>query len=467
MLPAKPIIKGVLGALSNVKKQITTADDFLISIDGKLSNPEKLINAGGVDSRIGHNQGPTLYSDVGAGRDTFGGMSNELRVALEEQGHLESGIAQVGRSGKLIGIPTQYSKNLKVGEDYLREMNQGLIRRDNPNIVPVKYKTPEDLEGSTVFPVFGDRSTNAEISQIGGKTLEEPFIAHGGLPYMRHQGTGDWGSAFQALTTMKKDIDKMEKEGKKVVGMFNPYAGTGSDYSMQTVDAFFALKNVSDPFTNAVSKRIDGDMATSINKFNAKKKDAKAKYPEFPGINSIEAQAYFQAYPSARKFLMENMDNSDFRKLENAPDVLALRHAISDPGLTDLRRGSVDPLVGQGLLDMSGGSVIRPSSGLPMPNNTYEGDILFGGRGIDHTGAENYLGEFDVALPMTSVHRDIIAQRRAAGTPAKQDIYEMRRSPRKWAQEMNPKTVDAMMQDREDILRFGVLESIIRQKDLQ
>lgn len=420
---------------------------------------------------IGHNRGPTIYSPAGAGVDKKGKLLPGVKKELETRRVLESNVSPIGKRGQKLGVPSPYSRNLKVDEDYLQSLDSGLITRPNPNLAPKKFITPEDLEGTTVFPITGDRSGNDIIEAVGGQSLLTPLTTHAGKLYSRHGGTGDWGSALAALQTMKRHVKKIEDSGGKPVGVFAPYAGTGGDYSMQTVDLLFRLKEVSKPFTSTVEKRLNKEIRSRIKNVNDVTKKADAKIEKFPGINHPDAHAFFGTYPATRKMLMEVMDNSDFRKLNTAPDVMQLRHAITDPDLRNLIRGSTDPSVGQSVIDMSGGATIRPTSSLPTPNNTYDHDIVFGGD-PNAVGAKNYMGEFDVPLPMSSVFSDWTKARRKAGVPIKQDVYELRKSPGLLdasgkpgaAQFFGPEQVDNLMLERENILRSGLLGSFNRRR---
>lgn len=420
---------------------------------------------------IGHNGGPTIYSPAGAGVDKKGELLPDVKKELETRGALESNVAPTGKRGQKLGVPSPYSRNLKVDEDYLKSLDEGLITRPNPNLAPRKFITPEDLEGKTVFPITGDRSDNAIVDAVGGQGLLTPYIGHAGKNYSRHSDTGDWGSALGALQTMKGHVKKIEEAGGKPVGVFAPYAGTGGDYSMQTVDLFFRVKEVSKPFTSTVEQRLNKEIRSRIKNVNDVTKQADAKIEKFPGINHPDAHEFFGRYPATRKMLMEVMDNSDFRKLNTAPDVLQLRHAITDPDLRNLIRGSTDPSVGQSVIDMSGGATIRPTSSLPTPNNTYDHDIVFGGD-PSAVGAQNYMGGFDVPLPMSSVFSDWSKARRKAGVPIKQDVYELRKSPGLFdasgkpgaAQFFGPEQVDNLMLERENILRSGLLDSFNRRR---
>ena len=83
--------------------------------------------------------------------------------------------------------------------------------------------------------------------------------------------------------------------------------------------------------------------------------------------------------------------------------------------------------------------------------------MKFGADSPTDVGAENYMGGWDVPQPMSKVYSDWVDPRRAAGIPAHQDVYEIRKSPGVAAQKFTPKVVDNLMKGREDRIRYGLL----------
>ena len=415
---------------------------------------------------IGHNGGPTIYSDPGAGRLPSGEMRPDIRRLLEQQGHLESGSAPMGARGQKLGVPTPFSKKLKAEEDYLRELDRGLISTPSPDLAPQKWITPEDLEGKTALGIWGDRTGVADITQVGGVPID-PYSTGGGMNYTRDMLTGDWASGEGAIGGLLTHINKLKDDGHDVVGGFAPYAGTGSDYSTQTIDMFYRINDTGRPMSRKVKKVIRDSINEKVAKENATKKKGSSKLPKFPDINSEEAKQYFKDYPSARKYFIETIDNSKFREMETAPDAVKIRHAITDPDLKDNIRGSVDPLVGQSFVDLSGDAIVRRSDTLPKSHETYSHDVKFGADSPTDVGAENYMGGWDVPQPMSKVYSDWVGPRRAAGIPAHQDVYEIRKSPGVAAQKFTPKVVDNLMKGREDRIRYGLLNGFSNRRQGQ
>ena len=430
----------------------------MMAVPGTVAGVRK-----GVNNLIGHNGGPPIYSDAGIGRTLQGRITPEVRRIMEKYGQLESGKALIGKRGQRLGVPTPYSKNLKVDEDYLAKLDQGLNSNPSSDLTPQKFITPEDLEGKTVMTIWGDRMSVADIDKVGGSAIS-PYRTGGGMNYIRDLTTGDWASGQGAINGMLTHINNLKKSGADPVGVFSPYAGTGSDYSLSTIDMFYRIKDVSPAMSNVVKKTIDAGISERIAKENFAKGTKSAHTPKFPGIGSKHAYDFFKKYPSVRKYFVETIDNSKFRELTGAPDVVKIRHALTDPNLKDNIRGSVNPLVGETFVDLSGTPHVRQTgTGAVRPNDTYSHDVIFG-NDPNAVGAENYMGGYDVNIPLELQAPDWINPRRAAGIPVKRDVYEMRKSPAAAAQYYSPEVVDKQMLYRENVLRNGALTPYINRQ---
>ena len=375
-------------------------------------------------------KGAVLGANVG------GKITPGIRAAYARQGRMQPEEAPIGAKGQELLVPVPYSKTLKIPKAELDAMEGGLLRSEAPNMGKRKVIDLAAIEGEKIFPLVGDRTSREVISTVGGQKLDQPITTQGGFGYSMADDTGGWASKQGVTSRLRNKIDE---EGGGV-GIAMPMAGTGSDYSMHSIDVLFGL-NLPAQMTNRAQQVIKKLVNDRIKTKNAGVKPEN-KIEKFPGLNDPDSYDYFLRNPDARKFLMESLDNKDIRNIPSMPDIVLLRQAVTDASLKDMRRGDIDALAGQSLVRFAPGTQTQPSALLPSPHKSYESDL-----------PGKYLGGLLHAVPRSLLMPDYVSKKLAEGyAPHRIDYMMPRHLP---FQKITPKIVDTVGKYTEDLIRRG------------
>ena len=343
-------------ALTGQRMNPNDATQAMIDV-GMLSTPIGLL--GGVP------KGAVLGANVG------GNISEGIRKAYADQGRMLANKAPIGARGQELLMPVPYSKTLKIPKSELDELEQGLLRQEAPNMGKRKILNLEDIEGENLFPLIGDRTSRETLTQIAGQKLNEPITTQGGFGYPMGKDTGGWASHAGVISRIKNAVDQQGGG----VGVAMPMAGTGSDYSMHSIDVLYGL-NLPSKMTKRAHQTIKNLVNSRIETKNSGK-PANKKMPKFKGLDNSDAYDYFLKNPDARKFLMESIDNKDVRSIPSMPDAVMLRHAVTDASLKDMMRGDTDALAGQALVRFKPDAGVAPAPHKSYATN-YEGEYMGG-----------------------------------------------------------------------------------------
>ena len=393
-----------------------------------------LLDLGGTSSVASRLAGPVGSAVLGA--NVGGRISPGIRAEYARQGRMQPAEAPRGAKGQELLVPVSYSKTLKIPKAELDAMESGLARSTAPNMGKRKIVDLSDIEGEKIFPLVGDRTSREVISTVGGQKLDQPITTQGGFGYSMADDTGGWASKQGVTSRLRNRIDA---EGGGI-GVSMPMAGTGSDYSMHSIDVLFGMD-----MPQRMTKRADQTIKKLVNeRIATKNKDVKPenRIEKFKGLTDPDAYEYFLRNPDVRKFLMETLDNKDVRSIPSMPDAVLLRQAVTDASLKDMRRGDIDALAGQSFVRFAPGSQTRPSASLLSPHISYESDL-----------PGEYLGGLLQAVPRSLLMPDYVRQKLAEGyAPHRIDYMMPRHLP---FQRITPQVVDTVGAYTEDLIRRG------------
>ena len=371
------------------------------------------------------------------GANVGGKIPLGIRAEYARQGHMQPAEAPIGAKGQELGVPTSYSKNLKIPQEEIDRLEAGLVRSKAPNMSKRKILNLEDIEGQKIFPLVGDRTSREIISAIGGQKLDQPIMTQGGFGYSMGKDTGGWASKQGIITRLKNKI----RDEQGAIGVSMPMAGTGSDYSMHSIDVLFAL-DLPKQMTKKAQQTIKNLINNKIASKNKKIKNKDNRIQKFPGLEDKNAYNYFLQNPEARKFLMEELDKSAVRKIPTMPDAVMLRQAVTDASLKDMRRGDTDALAGQSFVKFEQDARSQPSGLLLSPHKSYDTDL-----------SGEYLGGLPQAVPRSLLMPDYVERRLLEGyEPFRMDYLMTRDIP---FQTVTPKMVDTVGKYIEDLTRRG------------
>lgn len=184
---------------------------------------------------------------------------------------------------------------------------------------------PEDLEGSTVIPLGGDRTDAGKIlTQVGDVPLAFPVKLQGGLKYMNYSPKNTWALGGSFPTRYKNKVEAAAEKGDVYVSFAPMTYNLGSDFSNQTALTLAAqIPNLNIP-------------KKAIKEFD---KVIKEKYPDFVGIDSPDIQNYIEnTTGQVNKLIAKTMDSKPFKEA-GFPDVGETRLAVTDPQLDTVPTG--------------------------------------------------------------------------------------------------------------------------------
>lgn len=142
---------------------------------------------------------------------------------------------------------TKYEKSLKASPAVRRREEQRLsgdtefsgIDFGERNIVGI-----EGLLGSTLVPIFGDKTAIGAVNQLKGLKLDSPIESHGGVNFsQQHQGSGrGWMSMERAAKGKQSNIDFAadRTNNNDVVGVYTAGADPSFSFAAPTAELMMA-----------------------------------------------------------------------------------------------------------------------------------------------------------------------------------------------------------------------------------
>lgn len=235
------------------------------------------------------------------------------------------------------------------------------VARSNLPLLPRSTTTLEDLQGSYLLPLYGDRSSAAGLlTKVGDIDLQRAYQMDGGFDFMRG-GANQLQDAIWAsgAGVMKPIITRAEEIAK----------ATGADVYGATVTM---APNALD--FNKFTPRVAVDlMQQFITKKNAKLFDAelrkKKDMADWPGILSPDADEWMmKASGDQQKAVLRFADTAEAQKIFGAvPDATAAaRYATTTPSEANLPSGIAGTAISR--FDTSGRGIIEDPL---VPHSTY------------------------------------------------------------------------------------------------
>lgn len=249
------------------------------------------------------------------------------------------------------------------GERYLKDIQVDVL--PTAPEMPRKVFNVDELEGTTVTPIVGDRSARGgKVASIDGTPLNTPVPLDGGPDFMLGEASQSadeaiWASAQPIISRIQNTANRIaDTTGDEVLGVYTAMSPSGVDF------ATFTSRAVAEqmPFakvTKKAMKAVDREM---------KKVD-----PSWPGVGSPQLPGYLEsgAEANTRVAFLQLLDMAP-QKAAGFPDVGKARWAVTDPDLREAKTGSAGFAIG-GLIP--GREVITN----PLhPHPTYTGAQLAG-----------------------------------------------------------------------------------------
>ena len=387
---AKAIIKGVIGALGNLNRKTDLPKEAIPLLKGRTD--EEVAN----------------YLRIAPLNNFLIGMNRKL-------------------SGPQSGENWFPGANIRLGST-MSELDEGklFIPRSDNYEAQVRDIPIESLQGMTAVPLVGDRTATGTLKRILGQDLANPVDLQGGKNYMRGAEEGAWASELGALSKLADRLPEIENP----VGIYTPMAGTGSDFAHMTTDVLHQIWSPS---------QMTGEGIDTVNKVirgtkvkNPKTKEITYPFANAPSIDDPKFMQLIEANSPLRKTYVQALDKAALRK-QGAPDMGAIRHAITDPDLMNISPPSKDNLyeqmMGYGVTDLSPTGAMRPST-----HKTYNTDLLSGEKG--------YMGKLPLT-PRSVLMRDWTRMRRSLEPNQYGDPRSIFTGPVKLPQIIDQEIIDA------------------------
>lgn len=270
-------------------------------------------------------------------------------------------------------------------------------------LTPERGINPEDLQGSILTQMTGDRSNGAiNVMSVNGKNVggKDGVDLQAGRKFARRTGAENpdnsiWASDGKVVKgyqkRAKKAADGFEYfDGSKaqgdVYGIFNPMSEGAVDFS--TMPTEILLPQI-DRKSNSLAEAFDA-LDERVRSWEKNKKGV-GRARDFVGIRDERAADQLlgrmkiddqKSTPSnMRKALLWALDNANMRKA-GLPDVGPARWAVTDPGLLTAREGDMGSVIAK--IDPSRSRITNPK----YKHRSYP----------EHVGGE-YVGGFEEAIP--------------------------------------------------------------------
>lgn len=299
-----------------------------------------------------------MGAKIEALKDLGSGVSN-----LIELGFLKLESAKNPSAVK--SAQTKYEKSLKASPAVRRREEQRLsgntdfseIDLGERNIVGI-----EGLLGSTLVPIFGDKTGIGAVNQLKGLKLDSPVESHGGVNFsQQHQGSGrGWMSMDRAAKAKQSNIDFAADRTNTddVVGVYT--AGADPSFSFATPTAELMLAQTLAAKVPKKSKAV----------FDA---ELRAVRPDWVGLDDPRALDQLlgkgefarEGSGALRIDFVNTMDKAKYRDMGFGIRQDAVG-AIAQPGLENVARGDS----GFGLMQAIPGAKTFKDSGIHQSYDT-------------------------------------------------------------------------------------------------
>ena len=208
------------------------------------------------------------------------------------------------------------------GERYLKDIPVEIL--PTPPEMPRKVFNVDDLEGTTLTPLVGDRSARGgRVASIDGTPLNTPVPLDGGPDFMLGEASQSadeaiWASARPIISRIQNTVNRIsDTTGDEVLGVYTAMSPTGVDF------ATFTSRAVAEqmPFAKVTKKAM-----------NAVDREMKKVDPDWPGVGSPQLPGYLEsgAAASTRIAFLELLDMAP-QKAAGFPDVGKARWAVTEP----------------------------------------------------------------------------------------------------------------------------------------
>jgi hypothetical protein len=291
------------------------------------------------------------------------------------------------------------------------------VNAEYQDMVPMAGRnviSPEKLEGSTIIPLYGDRSIAGKtIKSINGINVSVP--TYGGPRYPEFNaamGSGaGWASERSPISLIQNKIRAGLDRGGDVYGVYTTMGPKSADQTTMMVDALLQ---------QARQAKIK---AKDVKSFD---RSVRTLAPGFPGMFHDDAASFLSgATQGKRKSIVEMMDKSPWLAA-GFPDVAATRLALTEPELR------LSPAGSSGFSMVKFGPESLDPHQVTLPHPTYPTQI-----------AGSPAGQFQAEVPFDMLYPRFIGERRAAGADPGRDLraFEMQKP----EQNVDAQTVDRLM----------------------
>jgi hypothetical protein len=243
---------------------------------------------------------------------------------------------------------------------------------------------PEDLQGSILQPLVGDRTAAGEtLLGINGNPLVNPLLLEGGRDFMRgasaQADNTAWASGGGVVSRLQGQVDSAARQfdTDNINLIYSPMGARSVDFSTMMSDAMLAQIPTAQ-IAKATKKTFDATMRETV--------------PGWPGIDNPRVGEFLRSQTKKGGKALGEYQKAGF------PDIGSTRFAITAPDLVGQPTG------------MSGSGIARgipnalPIAAPTVPHTTYPVQM-----------AGEYRGGLETPLPREVLFPDFYAGRRAAG----------------------------------------------------
>jgi hypothetical protein len=245
-----------------------------------------------------------------------------------------------------------------VSEDKLTTPIDQLSRVISDWGTPIESRTVDiaDLQGQSIFPLFGDRSqAGVNLHAINNAFFDEPVKLTGGYDFMNYNPGNIWASAQGKITKLNRRAQSAMDRGKDAYGVFMPQKHSTGTFNDMTLDA--------------TRHGIEGIKATkkTMNEFNKAIRDIR---PEWTVFGDPKMDVLLENNGAVRQALQRVASKKRFTD-KGFPSLSDTLYATTDPELmnTPLFHG------GQSIGKASG---TQSKSGHGTYNTNMGGDAIGG-----------------------------------------------------------------------------------------
>jgi hypothetical protein len=273
-------------------------------------------------------------------------------------------------------------------------------RLPTDELAPRPTVNPEQLQGSVLVPMVGDRTAaGAKLTEINGQPLAWPVPLHGGPDFMRGAANAAegsiWASDKGAISRLARQMrDLAGATGRPVNAVYSAMGARSGDHSTMMTDALLSQIGA-----NGVPRE-------AASAFNA---DMRTRNPDWPGLDAPRLRDVLMNSAGMRKQFVEDLALARHQQA-GFPEIGSTRFAISEPALL----GQPTGVSGYAISRADPPRVIYAPL---VPHPSYNTQL----------GGAGYVGGLGTPIPREIMFPDFYAARRAAGAPKREDDIAFRR----------------------------------------